>query len=281
MGIYSFEPLSIADKVNALHHHGIQGQKWGDRNGPPYPLKRSQMSSEEKRSEPKQGYYVPVSAIAYIAAYSIIGLALASYAGIDQATTKSRDKKYTKERNSAPKDKKTGLPLITDKTRSEKEELKRVNPGAPYKDGTSNNCVNCSMATELRKKGYDVAAHPTDEGFGVSKIKSLWPKAKFVTVSKTDSYGNANLKAMRTKAIQEIEKQPEGSRGYLGVTWSGSFSGHAMNYDIKNGKMRIIDGQSGKIYKNPKEILDMASDIYYMRLDNQEPDWKKIKGALI
>lgn len=31
MSIYSFEPLSIADKVNALQHHGILGQKWGVR----------------------------------------------------------------------------------------------------------------------------------------------------------------------------------------------------------------------------------------------------------
>lgn len=32
-----------------LYHHGIQGQKWGDRNGPPYPLTEKQYSSVEKR----------------------------------------------------------------------------------------------------------------------------------------------------------------------------------------------------------------------------------------
>ena len=25
---------------NYLSHHGVEGQKWGDRNGPPYPLSR-------------------------------------------------------------------------------------------------------------------------------------------------------------------------------------------------------------------------------------------------
>lgn len=32
-----------------LVHHGIQGQKWGDRNGPPYPLDYSAYSKEEKK----------------------------------------------------------------------------------------------------------------------------------------------------------------------------------------------------------------------------------------
>ena len=43
-----------------LYHHGIQGQKWGVRNGPPYPLSRSSLgrrrwlknASELQRSEP-------------------------------------------------------------------------------------------------------------------------------------------------------------------------------------------------------------------------------------
>ena len=27
-----------SDKMSELYHHGIKGQKWGVRNGPPYPL---------------------------------------------------------------------------------------------------------------------------------------------------------------------------------------------------------------------------------------------------
>lgn len=35
---------------NYLVHHGIDGQKWGRRNGPPYPLKKWMRSSAERRA---------------------------------------------------------------------------------------------------------------------------------------------------------------------------------------------------------------------------------------
>ena len=34
-----------------ISHHGILGQKWGERNGPPYPLSGGQYSPEEKRKK--------------------------------------------------------------------------------------------------------------------------------------------------------------------------------------------------------------------------------------
>lgn len=36
-----------------LFHHGISGQKWGKRNGPPYPLDYNDHSAAEKKKNPK------------------------------------------------------------------------------------------------------------------------------------------------------------------------------------------------------------------------------------
>ena len=36
---------------NELYHHGILGQKWGNKNGPPYPLKASSHSVSEKKAD--------------------------------------------------------------------------------------------------------------------------------------------------------------------------------------------------------------------------------------
>ena len=33
--------------MNELKHHGVQGQKWGVRNGPPYPLSRQGITRKE------------------------------------------------------------------------------------------------------------------------------------------------------------------------------------------------------------------------------------------
>lgn len=37
-------------RQDELYHHGILGQKWGKRNGPPYPLKTSDHSASEKKA---------------------------------------------------------------------------------------------------------------------------------------------------------------------------------------------------------------------------------------
>ena len=39
-----------------LWHHGIQGQKWGHKNGPPYPLDPKSDYSKEERKAVKKAY---------------------------------------------------------------------------------------------------------------------------------------------------------------------------------------------------------------------------------
>lgn len=41
--------------MQELYHHGIRGQRWGKKNGPPYPLDESDHSVAEKRAEKSGG----------------------------------------------------------------------------------------------------------------------------------------------------------------------------------------------------------------------------------
>lgn len=42
--------MMMKNTTNELYHHGILGQKWGNRNGPPYPIKASNHSASEKKA---------------------------------------------------------------------------------------------------------------------------------------------------------------------------------------------------------------------------------------
>lgn len=50
MGYYGVE---VHASSSSLSHHGILGQKWGKRNGPPYPLGESSHTSAEKTAAKK------------------------------------------------------------------------------------------------------------------------------------------------------------------------------------------------------------------------------------
>lgn len=39
----------MSNQQNSLTHHGIYGQKWGKRNGPPYPLASDQKTAAERK----------------------------------------------------------------------------------------------------------------------------------------------------------------------------------------------------------------------------------------
>lgn len=69
---------------NYLMHHGILGQKWGKRNGPPYPLDFSQKSKAEKTEahKKKAEKYAKNAASVATAAVILGGIKLASTKGL-------------------------------------------------------------------------------------------------------------------------------------------------------------------------------------------------------
>ena len=57
---------SMYDEDNALEHHGVEGQSWGDRNGPPYPLqgvdkKVARAEYKAKKEKPEGDQPAPVT----------------------------------------------------------------------------------------------------------------------------------------------------------------------------------------------------------------------------
>lgn len=226
-------------------------------------------------------------------------LPLDLYRGGKALQSHVRSKKYEKERENNPVDPKTGFHMKSEemKNLSEKEDLKRVNPDFnDFNSNSKSNCVLCTMTCEMRRRGYDVTANKAGIGYFDKEIEKMFKNYKTEHIDNPKYRENKNTenydkgadpysgggKVFAQRVISKIESsQPEGSRGNLSVIWGGMYGGggHSMYYEIKNGKMVVYDGQSGKIYNNPEKILKMCTSVDVGRLDNLKFDKDGIKEA--
>lgn len=178
----------------------------------------------------------------------------------------------------------------------EKLVVPDINPGYPNGIGTGMNCRRCTFAYEMRRRGLDVAATRTPTASGQNPVgllnalttdfedisqkqgmkMFLTPNAKD-PISRHLNYigkGSGGLRKFKNPSPVEIferlAKEPERSRGELGVFWKAG-GGHSMAYEIINGEAHIFDAQTGKHYAN---WTDMNFDLPDMgtagwtRLDN-------------
>lgn len=310
-----------------LAHHGIAGQKWGVRQGPPYPLAPSKHSAAENKAgwrrsintKPLMGaassnaddhkltkaeidymrknsenYSDKSEARKFIANMALdavmlnpIGLVQDAKRLAEYSSSASKTAKFEKERVNSPVDPKTGFRKKTRQMTS-KEDLARVNPSVHNFDANSkSNCMLCTTAYDMRKRGYDVTAKTAGAGFSTDTIKTWYPKAKINVVSGDRGTGPSSKGIMGDKRaakqatdqfMADVVKQGEGARGNICITWAGTFGGHSMAYEVSGGQVRILDGQINKIYNNPHQILDKTTGVLeYARLDNVDFDPEAIK----
>lgn len=263
-----------------LMHHGIPGQKWGKRNGPPYPL------------SPEISRQVRISRA--------------------HTNRENPDVKYTRKNSS----------LIAGQPPPEKlEDLQRKqtdfsiledcmevnNINERSRQGRVFNCQNCSVAYEMRRRGYDVAARLMDDGSNVFSPEKRFKDGKFTLVDvkdleksypKSDDF-NEDPRAAFAKARSIAEEgfsrfattlshEPPGSRGIAVVGWlrnavdigNRTSYYHAFNYEIgKDGKPTLLDCEG---IRHKDEAIQNVSRTYthtidfreysYMRTDNLELD---------
>jgi hypothetical protein len=182
--------------------------------------------------------------------------------------------------------------------------VKHINPdfGAM---GSKMNCRRATFSYEMRRRGYDVQATKTTNANGqnvLGLMNATSPGAKIKNTSmfnvmKTmgkEAAGSGDGKstpasdlaknfaaggknkiplAMGTRSIFEsLAKQPDGSRGELGVMWEMG-GGHSMAYEVVKGKPVIFDGQTGKRFEDYEALskaLPSVKSAGFTRLDNIE-----------
>lgn len=288
---------------NFLMHYGVPGMKWGVRKEyVPHPRKRrygAGPSSTKKRDDSDSKYDVKkakrkeilggvgmilggLGAGAATAAsivttggfYPAIALAapVALIAGIVTITSaihaRNKARKAVKAsddaRAEAEIDKKTGLRKKKSKEFTE-ADVKAVNPFFDAGDASStHNCVCCTAALEMRKRGYEVRAKRTTVGYYDNEIKKLYKGAKLSKQifasgsSEKDANHFASFNSKQAASITDSILK-EGGRGHMLVTWTGG-GGHSVYYMCDKGNLKIYDGQAGKIVANTtKEAQDYLS----------------------
>ena len=270
-----------------LSHYGIPGMHWG--------VRRYQDESGRLTPEGKERYYgnsnggvkksvndgragmspEAINAIAQVSVYAAFMIGLPIYYKIKR---NSNHKKFKEKNDALSEDYLTDIADLKDFSDSNKpksisgdhsveDDMAAVNPtyGQAVK-GNSSNCVLCSVTYDLRRRGYDVTAKLCSTGMYTDKVvKEMYDGVK------EDKVGANSW----TKVAKNIEKKyPEGSRGV--ITLASIFGGHAMAFEINNGKLDIIDAQSSKRRKLTDEELSYfdPSSTSTVRLDNKNVKWE-------
>ena len=296
----------IAPTNNDLYHNGILGQKWGQRNGPPYPLGSGAHSAREKKAgyqksikgsnrkinrnkapskeiSKEYGIAAELATVGIIVGYAVLRISIE--AGIKAAirgNAKLKEHREDKLRSKLDKDDKTGLPLKK-KEMTPKEDIKHTNPG--FRNGeadTSNNCPFCVTAYELRRRGFDVRAGKTEKGRTQEDISAFYKENKKFTNVKFEGKDKEHEPTPKEMArtIQEniLKDNSDGSRGTMSLNW-WTGGGHVINYEVKDGKVEFLDGQNGKVYNINRltERMHPYAGFGYLRTDNLTPDYEKLK----
>lgn len=121
------------------------------------------------------------------------------------------------------------------------------------------NCMNCTTAYELRRRGYDVEAGAwRQSNTQYASLENWYKGVKIKEVKDTD-----NL----VKAIKS--DNPPGSRGNLMVQWAGG-GGHSMVYEVDSkGSVHILDPQTNSVVDEDK-LPELIQSAKYARTDNLE-----------
>lgn len=286
---------------NFLIHYGVPGMKWGVRKEyVPHPRKRkravvyageSQTSLKEKRDKAnakfsnkkvavKKAFNVGVSLLSLANGNPFALVKLAQIAG-DTVSSKKNLKKSDLERSDSEIDKKTGFFLKKDGKGISDKDVKAVNPGFDRMNAsTTNNCVCCTAALEMRNRGYNVRAKNTVVGFTPEEVKNIYKGAqasKKIQASDRNYFISFNTKKATSIADSIIK---DGGRGHLLVTWQ-SGGGHSVYYDTSGGDLKIYDGQVGKVVasstKESIRYLKKTCSEQHIRVDNCQINMSAMK----
>lgn len=232
---------------NELYHHGIKGQKWGERNGPPYPLKAGAHSAaEQKYGSPNENYG---------------GKRQNNSAKIDDSVYTIPSKN---DLASSGLKLKTGPSSILDDCKAVNPKYRKLSLSTDY----SMNCTNCVMAYSLRRMGLDVEAQPLSTGRQLCDINrffegsSVEKSCKVVQATPKKDTAATVKATVRDQCLKMCGESSTGV-GYLAIR--GQYMAHVFSWEkTKSGKVIFVDPQSN-------HVDDRVIDSYFAMVSKGKP----------
>lgn len=142
----------------------------------------------------------------------------------------------------------------------------RMAPGVQL-DDYSINCTRVAATTEMRRRGFDVAAAPAAKDVDKSDdwITKNWYDPVTNRSRKMKPVANANV------LMRQLEAAPEGARFFVVGPWKTG-SAHIWNAEKVNGKVVFIEGQG---------FNSAGQEVTQKYLDTLEFEkWKKFRGGI-
>lgn len=162
------------------------------------------------------------------------------------------------------------------------DDLRKINregwAGHILLRGREVNCTSCSMAYEMRRRGYDVIAgkrafrgrtnEEMERFFQGAEFKRLG--TSFYDASDPESFTrwlHSGLPETKWECAElELLQQGEGARGIING-WFVQGGGHSIAYEVHNGRVHFVDGQIGRQYKDAYEAIGQMKDFDFLRTD--------------
>lgn len=241
-----------------LFHHGVLGQRKGVRNGPPYPLDRSISTGSalildkeirrEKRDLNRD--YVPIhSSMPLRSVNDFFDIALHEIR-YRRSTPDAKIKDFFDKYKDITVDKiqnESQIPLIQGEHTADDDMRIINNSGDFYKAGRSQNCALCSVAYDLRRRGYDVVAGNRYEPMTMEEIQSMFKGRLAINyidrIAKT-----TKIDAKKVRSTMETYTKV-GDRGVFtaATRW---ITGHCIAFDHTEDGIVFRDCQSNEVMSN-------------------------------
>lgn len=291
-----------------IQHHGILGQKWGKRNGPPYPInpgdhsaaekkaaqnKRKGLTDEQKKKLIKTGVYAVGTALVAIGAYKL-ATDPSVRSLVSQGMTAIKEKPDIL--GFEPKDVKSVE--ITESNAA--SFAKDINPSH-----STTNCGSCaaaildntnggnSQALDEVPESMRIILSNGNQGSGYDPekyIKCFTLNGKDVSWSDKIHDNNGSRRRVAQQLENELVSQGDGAKGiFYAEKIRGKDSGHYYFYNIIKGKVHVIEGQSkylqktGGDYSNLYEDIVQAFDctdgstgVYYSQVDTIKEEFRDL-----